>query len=556
MELPQDPTIIPQARRYETTFAAIQGRAFQEKDQITINIPQIDKTYLTKNVKLHFKFNLKYYESTPETLTALVTALGNTNAQTFFSAESSTVRAFTKPIPTFDINGPYGLINRIQVYSYLNNTLLEDIPQHDLLTAQFADIWLKNDILDIDRPYIADTGPVVDQLASSYGGVTTSFQHMMRKQPCANIYGENTNIYSTGWNGTYASNTFTRNQCSVTMEYSLDLFSFLGRFSDKFVPLHNGFKIVLTLNDFSKAIKFNTAYGNCLTFFMNSSGNTEGILLTPYLNGSTISNVYLKAELLEVSPELDDKVDKMVYTTSWKYQQDFFPYVDFTKSGTYVANVNREPFRRRILPDLRSITKVYVGQRPAFQNKTFGRQELGYRLRNYTKGGKLLFNKTEVATIASTREAWQMYQKHFVVAPDMYLRWSDFNLDEDDINGTEGNQFNVPGYSFLNRSTTEKNSFAWFAGYAGIVNAAGSSVTGAFTSRYSTLSQGRFLLCFNTRIPGAVGNSVAGIDTSKAILEYELTPENDVCQKVNIDVFIEHDSFIHVDPGKSTSVTF
>jgi hypothetical protein len=554
MELPRDPTVIPQARRYEKSFYAIQGRAFKDKDEITINIPQFDKTYLTKNVKLHFTFNLKYYESSTTTITNMKNALG-TNASAFFDSTSSSFRAFTKPVPTFDINGPYGLINRIQVFSYLNNTLLEDIPQHDVLTAQFADQWLKNDIIDIDRPYVSDVGP----LSTSVGSTDVSFSHQqfIRKQSCANIYLEDDNIYTRGWNITYAAGT--PNQCSTTLECSLDLFSFLGRFSDKFVPLHNGFKIVFTLNDFARCIKFNTAYGNCQTFCKGSDTKVYGFQLDPYLDNSSISNVYLKTELLEVSPELDEKVDKLIYASSWKYQQDFFPYSDFTKSGILVADVDREPFRRRILPDLRSVTKVYVGQRPLIDNKKYGKQELGFRLRNYTKGGKLLYNKTEVAAIESTREAWQMFQKHSAYKPDVYLRLTDFNVDELDVYGTNGNQFNIPSDSFFRRVLVEVSPTppVWWVSFTGSsTETTNGSIASTYTSRYSTLFQGRYLLCFNSRIPGATENSVAGIDTSKAILEYEITPENDVCQKVIIDVFVEHDAFIHVDPGKSTSVTF
>jgi hypothetical protein len=95
--------------------------------------------------------------------------------------------------------------------------------------------------------------------------------------------------------------------------------------------------------------------------------------------------------------------------------------------------------------------------------------------------------------------------------------------------------------------------YDWFAGFSGSAN------YGTATSSYSplsTLHQGRYLLAFDTRIPGATENSIAGIDSSKAILEYEIVPETDVCWKVNIDIFVEHDAFLHIDPGKSTSVTF
>jgi hypothetical protein len=104
-------------------------------------------------------------------------------------------------------------------------------------------------------------------------------------------------------------------------------------------------------------------------------------------------------------------------------------------------------------------------------------------------------------------------------------------------------------------TSTNLNYSGWFPGYSGVaVNSAGTTYVPYL--QLTTLNQGRYLLAFDTRIPGATQNAVAGIDSSKNVLEYEIIPDDDVCWKVNIDVFVEHDAFIHVDPGKSTSVTF
>jgi len=682
MELPRDPTIIPQARRYSRTFSAIQGKAFRERDQIVVEIPRIDRTYLTKNVKLYFDFDLSYQEATQTTLQNLFTDLKGTisatssgariYAGTFFGytstdgttfTKTSTTNpayAYTKPIPTFDINGPYGLINRIQVFSYLNNTLLEDVQEHDLLTAQFADFWLQKENIDVNRPYIADTSTNYD------------YQNPMRKQPCANIFHQGSSVMIEpfviqSFSATSTTSTIVPSTKSVTLKCELDLFSFLGRFSDKFVPLHNGFKIVFTLSKFTDCIKFNTLYGENTAFYRRflqghkatgtdagttipvaaSSFNNKLALVNSYdpngaveiitisdfnytpsglateidkwlslrysvgttgnkiviasakpfyidteltsvpgLSGATystdstfagstkldptitsasVSNLCIKGDLLEVSPELDSKVDKMVYFQSYKYQKDFFPYEDFS-TGSILHDGQREPFTRRILPDLKSITKVYVGQRPVVYPSQEGRQQLGYRIKNYTRGGRLLFNKTEVCNITNDQEAWAALQNSMPMALDPYLNYNDFTLQEESSVGTDGNQMNIATQSLRDMvdktvaytsfgTTGSTNLSSWFAGYSGIAsNSSGTTYTPYL--QLSTLNQGRYLLAFDTRIPGATQNAVAGIDSSKNILEYEIIPQDDVCWKVNIDVFVEHDAFIHVDPGKSTSVTF
>lgn len=586
MELPRDPTVIPQARRYEQTFPAIQGRAFKENDQIVINIPQTDKTYLTKNTKLHFTFTLEYYESRNGTLSNIAsdinTASGDSEAFWGSAATNSTnqlSRVYQKPIPTFDINGAHGLIQRLQVFSYLNNTLLEDIPSYDILTAQFADMWFKNDNTDIDRPMESVSTPFIGNAYNDTQKKTPpiGLRQVLRQQPCANIYPSSSSIYTSSWNVTYSTPaTVYANKTTVTVDCSLDLVSFLGLLSNKFVPLHNGFRIVLTLNKLASCIKFNTAFGNNLCVYENNTPEIVGVYLDPYISNGYITNVYLKSELLEISPELDEKVDKMVYAKGWKYQKDFFPYKDFSNKGIILADQDREPFIRQITPNLKSVTAVFVGQRPIYQNSHFmmGKQELGFRLRNYTKGGKLRYNKTDVCSITSTQEAWEAYS---ALQPNSSVMYSDFALDEPDLYGTNGNQMIIPSSSFHTQLLLESmgtfgigsNGFFRYEYYFQCAKQLKSGDVGvtAFPPnmptlttknqyRMSTFYQGKYLLCFNTRIPGATENSVAGIDTSKAILEYELTPENDVCQKVVIDVFVEHDSFIHVDPGKSTSVTF
>jgi hypothetical protein len=682
MELPREPTIVPQARRYSRTFSAIQGKAFRERDQIVVEIPRIDRTYLTKNVKLYFDFDLSYQEASQTTLESIFTDLKGTisasstgardYAATFFGFRYNTVSskfervtstnpayAYTKPIPTFDINGPYGLINRIQVFSYLNNTLLEDVQEHDLLTAQFADFWLQKENIDVNRPYMSDT-------ATNY-----DYQNPMRKQPCANIFHQGSSVMVEpfiiqNFSATTTTSTIIPATKNVSLKCELDLFSFLGRFSDKFVPLHNGFKIVFTLSKFTDCIKFNTMYGDNTAFYRrylqgykatgtdagasitvasgsnkvalvssyDPTGAVEIITLTdgtytpsqlatemdkwlsnrysvgtsgnklviasgksfyidtelttvvaglsgasystdtsfagftkldPTITSASISNLYIKGDLLEVSPELDSQVDKMVYFQSYKYQKDFFPYEDFT-TGLILNDGQREPFTRRILPDLKSITKVYVGQRPVTYPSQEGRQQLGFRIKNYAKGGRLLFNKTEVCNIANDQEAWAALQNCMPMPLDPYLNFQDFTLQEESASGTDGNQMTVPTQSLRDMvdksiaytsfgTSTNLNYSGWFPGYSGVaVNSAGTTYVPYL--QLTTLNQGRYLLAFDTRIPGATQNAVAGIDSSKNVLEYEIIPDDDVCWKVNIDVFVEHDAFIHVDPGKSTSVTF
>lgn len=199
MELPREPTALPQARRYNRKFHAQQGKAFLQQDKVIIQIPRINHTYLTKDVKLHFDFDLSYLEASSQTWQNVASDLiggfptpatnidGLHHVTNFFSRDNDgvlitdnyrSINAYSKPIPTFDINGPYGLISRIQVYDYLGTTLLEDIPSHEVLTAQFADVWFDQENVDISRPRMVD-----------------ETRREVRKQPCSTIFPSSYNPY-------------------------------------------------------------------------------------------------------------------------------------------------------------------------------------------------------------------------------------------------------------------------------------------------------------------------------------------------------------------------
>lgn len=578
MELPRLPTELPQARRYTRAFHGEQGKKFKSQDTITINIPPISNTYMSKDTKLHFDFDMIYNEASTKTLTDIfkqistITTSGTNTvsdgkaiaAWNFFGVDEDRhdlgdrpINAYTKPTPTFDINGPYGLIHRIQVFDYLGNTLLEDIQQHDLLTAQFADFWFKDDNMEIDRPRVVDFYE------------KTSEDTVVRKWPCSRLLpstygGQNEKIavsefdivdeldgdkidYGSPFKGIVPADVGT------SQSYSLDLFSFLGKFSDKFVPLHNGYKVVFTLNDFSVPIVFNTPLGGCNVTYRDFTGVTHTTTMDPSIKAAYISNVYIRTDLLEISPELDSKVDKMIFSTAWKYQKDFFPYIDFSK-GMGLHNGNRPPFSKRITPDLKSINKIFIGQR--YSHPFRGKQNLGFRMRNYLDRTRLLFNKSEVCKMTDTMEFYAATEQSMEKRFDDYLDINDFVVDSFSSTGTNGQQLVPVSYekrkliSEYLAKTANYDTAKWWP------SATNTSPWSDLPSPLSTQFQGRFLVSFDTKIPGASESSVAGIDSSKNVLEYEIESDSSVCEKVDIDVFIEHDAFIYVDPGKSTSVSF
>lgn len=558
MQLPQAPTEIPPVRKYTREFNADRTKTYKEGDVVRINIPPIDKTYLTKHSKLYFDYDLSYNEATQAEVTNIFNQLQDVDldgryASGFFGYESGggpaalVLKPFnvaSKVIPTFDINGAYGLISRIQVFDYLGNTLLEDVPAHDLLTATMNEFWFDSKSNTMLRPNI-------------FGNESTSFNSAIRKSPCTLPFNSAEELHvflESAWPVTLTSTTVTYKGPKVlpTLHCSIDLVSFLGILSDKFVPLHNGFTIALTINKASIPICFNSFWETpqappdndtkvvLKAYNKDDPGvNVKVFTVTPSIVSSVISNVRLYSELLELSSELDTKVEKVIHCKMFKYQLDFLPTGD---SDTQLS------YRRRILPNLKSLTKVIIGQR----YKPFGikLQKNGFRIRNFVEKSNLEYNKAKVSFINNSLEAFDKMTSSFGNLPE-YLQYSDFTVDERFY--TYGVQRWSPvSYYLVNiLKLGVTNGFPeteWFNDELFF-----DSPT-VFDTYYGF--QGKYLIVHNCSIPGVTPNSVAGIDTSANLVEYTLESSSTNAQAVNVDVFMEHDAFIHVDPGKATAVSF
>jgi hypothetical protein len=261
--------------------------------------------------------------------------------------------------------------------------------------------------------------------------------------------------------------------------------------------------------------------------------------MKPSIVSTSISNVYLKSTLLEVESELDNQIDKVVQGIGYRYQ------LDFIQNGTRGLNLD---FTRRLLPSLKSLRRVLLGQRPIIDPTNLKAQKLGFRVKNYMESVSLLYNKSVVADINSAAEAYQSARNcygpientftygDFDVNYEVPVQW--FNLNSDRLRESQDT---------LKSILEDSGNFAgfwWNYDYASFFP----------TSQYG--SRGRFMAVFDCLLPNSTPNSVAGIDTSANMVEYCMKTNNPMYKPVNVDVFLEHDMFIHVDPGKATAVSF
>lgn len=546
MNVPRPITTVPQSRRYKRRFKSVQAKTFYEGDEVVIEIPPVDRGYLTKNQKLHFDVNVKWTSMSEKTATTMLyDMVSEASAQTYLTgypnpgpglsiennarmlpyvtkfASNDPINAYFQVTPSMDINGTYGFLESIRVLDFLGTTVLEDVPNHHGLTSQFADVWLKHENMDPYRPRVVDssTGFVRKASAVSLDGV--SFPYQVTDPLPLNI--------------TCSVNGITAKPYAdeMTAYVSLDLYSMLHKFSLCFVPLHNGFSIRLK---FRNCLTFETIQKDRKIVYERFNTGLHGefgfVTADPTLQSLTFSNVYLEADILELTPQLDQQVDKIVHYQGWKYQQDVLPPMEG----------KRAIFTSRLYPELKSVNRVYIGQRQLVTSYP------SIRVRNNLTEAVLQYNKAEVNSSLTLEEfisAWSREE------PDEYLNSSDFITNFD----LTGPRLYV-GSLLLSRGATSMGVL-----YAG---QSGTNAYNVLTNTYADWDytntglseQGRFLVILDSKIPSSGEGVVAGIDTTRHALEYQLTYGTATTNNVALDCFLLHDAVVTVDPGNSTTVSF
>lgn len=555
MKLPKEPTVLPRGRTYARQFTPDAYKTYTAGSQMIINIPPIDRCYLTKNTQLYFTATLKYQECTQDQLTSLQTASGITNAEMKnFTSNLYAAGALNQPLPCLDINGPYGLISQIDVYDYLGTTLLETVPNHHLLTATLADYWFSDSELELNRPLIQDlTGAIRKRPGTLMSNLTLQ------------------EFQSRGW-GVDAATGLTVTSRTTTVKYNIDLVSFLGLLSDSFVPLHNGFQLRFTVVNPDEVITITNAAGGNTALLRTKSDSTTYVLqpLTPSIQDFYLSEPSLNAKILEVPPEVDDKVNKLIFTKQFKYTTSMLP-LKASKYATQSTTTNPLPATStekwskhfvRLPVEVKSLTKLYTWMRPLYTpSERIYMQKLGYRIKNAVSSVSLLLDKANVFTISSPLEAY--YQSRVCLGKqiDQIYSYSDVSIDAPvATKGTQGKG----GYIYA--AEEYGNSIAAATAQAGtsaaiypndLLDLGSKTVSGSTVYQLLNKYQGKSLWAFDTRLPGYEANSVVGVDTSEKVLEvvYEGDTSSTTVRHM-IDVFAEYDALIHVDPGKTTSVSF
>lgn len=328
------PPQMPQARSYmfkqPSTLSSYKS---DTQTTIQINLPRLQRSYLTKDSYLKFKLNITH---TP-------------------GANQDGLN--------FDTPGAYGLFDKIEVFDYLGSTSLESISGFGQLMGLLLDIHT-------DTVESGTHSAIID---GTLGGA------------CVSTSPGNQLLTTTGKvlipTGLTASTAAYR-----AYEFSIPLFSFLGLLSPKFAPLHNGYTIMLTLNQPN-------------TSFVQISGPTTGAAgtISPY----TISEMNLHCQVLELGP-----VAESMLLSSTGGQ----PLVVHCKSfRRYTGAVKNQPeFKIPLNLNVASLTNILWFMRSKADIDGDAFPSLGNRIRAYLQnwyfqyGSSVLPQTTGIQAMAQT----------------------------------------------------------------------------------------------------------------------------------------------------------
>lgn len=504
------PATMPQARSYlfkqQSTLSE-----YTEGQTIQINIPRLQRSYLTKDSYLKFLIKAPY---TPTWRTGKAT--GVTDHEYYYESA----------VPIFDTPGAQGLISKIEVYDYLGSTLLESISSYDALVATLQDIHVNGDQKGFHHNVTDGThGPLLQlDFQQLYNATTPTTLN-------ACFYTSSVQRGDRLGDITIADATTAPASEEVTVyrEVAFPLLSFLGDLSNKFVPLHNGFTISITLNTFSKAFGFaDVDDGGAVA---NTSFDTSAV---------KIQEVNMCCQVLELGP-----VAESMLLSSTGGQPLVVPAKSFRNfMNTITAGSASHKIDLNL--NVASLTNVLFIMRQTSNLTTTPilKKSLSSRCRNYLSSwyfqyGSSILPQTSgiscrgrlgqdiaIKSRASTEAYVELLKSRHRLNVPTHGGCIDLNSFSIDIPTTNGNLLYANGV----------DTRGMFAAGLDLELVSGRSqeiVSGLNTNGMNTSIQ----LTFDTTIE--TGETTAN------------SPE-----QAQLDVWCEYDSFINVSPGIATTVSF
>lgn len=354
-----------------------------------------------------------------------------------------------------------------------------------------------------------------------------------------------------------------------TWEFVMRLPSFLGFFSDKYVPLHNGFSIDL----------FTTSIENAFVVGAPSSAQT----LKP--TAVTLTNVELCAQILELGSYgeslLQGTEPWVIHTINYRHFTDAVAgqkTSGYSTSATVSTDSPGSTFQRVDLNlNVVSLRNLFFTMRPAEYINNSNYPSFSHRIRNFLENFSFQYGSSYLPEIAGVdcraRYVPQSSKGNAFSAEDSTTVSATFSEDYYKSNGcsqalfelaktTRGKdplislfEYKIDVYCATFKSAdikgwTPAEAYSQYAANH-IKNYVSHDQT------YNTNLCGKFAGGLNLQL--SKKEAVCGIDTNGLLVSLNLNFKADkVSSMVNavLDIFAEYDSFVQIIPGVASTVTF
>lgn len=532
------PPSIPQARSYMFKQRSEYTEYNMNKStKIRINIPRLQRTYLSKDSYLRFRLNVD--------VTAAV--------------------GLTPSAPVYlDRCGAYSLFDRLEVYDYMGGTLIEQVNNIPALMTMRRD--LLNGVQDFNGKLQSVQG-----YEGSYVGVTSA-------SPTPNDSYElrtgNSGIELFPFNWNNSADAITRYQ---SFEFAIPLPSFLGMFSTKFIPLHNGFSIDLFLNNVNQAF---ISYGT-----LSTGGGTvdipENNLQATKVTSAWISNAELCSQVMELGNEAENLVLNSNGSGPLVIPSTFYRYFTNLVKGSGEAD-QTSTVGMDLNLNVVSLKNIRFAMRPAYYQNNINYPAYGHRIRNFLEnfsfqyGSSYLPELAGVACRSSVIPNTKTAGSSFVTGSSEAAKMEGYKQAYAELMKTGGrdqwwaettnpsinqSEFQTDLKYYNNNGATTATKQAYITTYADMVPKSAGGPTRDYVvpplGKFAPLISGKFMGGLDLRLSSK--DVVSGIDTNGLLVRLNARfDDNNLSNMINavLDVFAEHDAFVQIIPGVASTVTF
>ena len=464
------PPTMPQARSYLFKQQSTQSSYDTSNSVVQINIPRLQRSYLTKDSYLTFRLNAPAVTST----TGVV----------------------------FDTPGAFGVIDKIEIYDYLGSTLLESTSGHGQLMALMMD--MDTNLSEVSNHFSVIAGTQGIEVAAADATAPGTAYAQAEARSAADLANEIKGKVNTPYSLHGYKFATTNLAGTENFEFAIPLFSFLGLLSNKFVPLHNGFTIMITLNP--------------TRMYTGSTPNPNADW------NFTVSNVYMNCQVLELGPT----AESMLLSSS-QGQPLVIPAKAYRNYRTQIAS-GVSNFRLDLNLNVASLTNVLWIMRRTTNLTTdaWKKRTLSYRNRNNLM-------------------SWYFQYGSSILPQTSGIK----------CNGNTNNRATDEAYIELMKSRHSLNSDTFTTQIPkNVYGSDGCDANQALLTPTNTNGIGKFAAGIDLElVPGRSQNLICGMNTNGMNTSIFATFSS-ALEDVTCDAWCEYDAFINISPGIATTVSF